>query len=150
MPSPLAWVWPTVLMLSTLRVRPDLAEAIRFPVFWVKLSFVACLAFASLLAPVRLSHPGMRLDWVPVLVMWTNAGVILVRADPEQRMGLVFGSSWARLSFPHFHARRTRLLCDPVGDAWIGADSSAACGHGDRNAGRHDRGHGVLPALPRT
>ena len=105
------------LMLNLLGLRPDLAEAVRLPMFWVKLGFVACLAWASLLAALRLSRPGMRLDWVPaalaapVLVMWAIAGVALAGTDPSARPELIFGATWkvcpgliAMLSLPVFVA----------------------------------------------
>jgi len=106
-----------LLMLKVLGVRPDLAEAARLPMFWVKLGFVACLAWASLLASLCLSRPGMRLDWVPValvapvLAMWAIAGVALAGADPAGRPELIFGATWntcpwsiAMLSLPVFVA----------------------------------------------
>ena len=95
----------TLLMLAMLGVRPDLAEAVRLPMFWVKLGFVACLAWASLLASLRLSRPGRRLEWVPatlaapVLVMWAIAGVVLAAADPAQRVALFFGATWTSCPF---------------------------------------------------
>lgn len=105
------------LMLGLLGLRPDLSEAVRLPMFWVKVGFVACLAWASLVASLRLSRPGRRLDWVPaalvtpVLVMWVIAGVALGAADPNVRPELVFGTTWkscpwliAMLSLPVFVA----------------------------------------------
>ncbi|MGA7181601.1 MAG: DUF1109 domain-containing protein [Thiobacillaceae bacterium] len=101
----LGTVASTLLMLGLLGVRPDLAEAIRLPMFWVKLGYVACLAVASLLAVLRLSRPGVRLDWVPVglgapmVSMWALAGILLAGANPGQRMGLLLGSTWAVCPF---------------------------------------------------
>jgi hypothetical protein len=91
----------TVLMLSTLGLRPDLAQAVHVPMFWVKLGFAASMACASLLATLRVSRPGRQLAGarialaVPVLVMWAIAGVALARADPDERIRLIFGSTWA-------------------------------------------------------
>ena len=106
-----------LLMLMLLGVRPDLAEAARLPMFWVKLGFVACLAWASLVASLRLSRPGRRLEGVPaalvapVLAMWVIAGVALAGADPAVRPELIFGATWkscpwfiAMLSLPVFVA----------------------------------------------
>jgi hypothetical protein len=73
--------------------------------FWAKPGFVACLGAASLLAVVRLSRPGASLDWVPaglaapVLAMWALAAVVLVRADPAQRIDLLLGATWAVCPF---------------------------------------------------
>ena len=96
----LGLVASATLMLGLLGLRPDLAQAARLPMFWVKLGFVACLAWASLLATMRLSRPGVRLDWVPVLLvapvvaMWAIAGVALAGAAPVERPELIFGSTW--------------------------------------------------------
>jgi hypothetical protein len=90
-----------VLMLSMLNLRPDLAEAVMLPMFWLKIGFVASLVVASLFAALRLSRPGARLDWVPrtiaapVLVMWGIAAYVLIQADPSQRSGMFFGSTWS-------------------------------------------------------
>jgi hypothetical protein len=95
----------SMLMLGLLGMRPDLAEVIRLPMFWIKLGYVASLALASLLAVLRLSRPGARLDWVPValaapiLAMWALAGSVLAGAESEQRMGLLFGATWAVCPF---------------------------------------------------
>ena len=107
----------TLLMLGLLGVRADLAEAIRLPMFWGKLGYVACLAAASLLAVLRLSRPGARLDWVPVAlvapvaIMWALAAIVLADAEPAQRAGLLLGTTWTKcpllialLSAPMFAA----------------------------------------------
>lgn len=106
-----------LLMVILLGVRPDIAEAVLLPMFWVKLAFVACLTAASLLAALRLSRPGVRLAWVPgalaapVLAMWILAGVALIAAGRAQRAELFFGQTWtscpiniAILSVPVFVA----------------------------------------------
>lgn len=94
-----------LLMLGVLGVRPDLAEAVRLPMFWAKIGYVAAMAVASLLAVLRLSRPGARLDRVlpalalPVLAMWALAAVALAGAAPAQRMALVFGATWTECPF---------------------------------------------------
>ncbi len=81
-----------LLMLGLLGVRPDLAEAVRLPMFWAKIGYVAALGVASLLAVLRLSRPGTRLDKVlpalavPVVTMWFLAAFVLAGAEP--------GSAW--------------------------------------------------------
>lgn len=94
------------LMLGLLVVRPDLGEAVRLPMFWAKIAFVASLAAASLRAVARLSQPGARIDArlavalaVPVLAMWALAAVVLARAEPAARMDLVLGETWAVCPF---------------------------------------------------
>lgn len=94
-----------LLMAILLGVRPDLADAVRLPMFWVKLAFAGSLAAASLLAAMRLSRPGMRLAWVPgmlavpLLAMWALAAVVLARADPALRVQLFFGETWTSCPF---------------------------------------------------
>ncbi|NEV60838.1 DUF1109 domain-containing protein [Thiorhodococcus minor] len=105
------------LLVGLLGVRPDLAEAARLPMFWVKLAFVASLAGASLAVTLRLGRPGVRLHWaptalaLPVLAMWGLGGVELAEASSVERAALVFGTSWkscpgliATLSIPVFIA----------------------------------------------
>lgn len=95
----------TLLMATLLRVRPDLFEAARLPMFWIKIGFVTSLCVASLIAVMRLSRPGARLDWVlgaialPVLVMWAIAVYVLIEADPQQRSTLLFGETWKTCPF---------------------------------------------------
>ena len=93
------------LMASLLGVRPDLAAAVRLPMFWVKIAFVACLTAVSLIAALRLSRPGQRLDRVPgalaapVLALWILAAVTLAGADPGARAILFFGDTWTSCPF---------------------------------------------------
>ncbi|OGA50730.1 MAG: hypothetical protein A3F74_10865 [Betaproteobacteria bacterium RIFCSPLOWO2_12_FULL_62_58] len=107
----------TLLMAIMLGVRPDLGEAARLPMFWVKLAFPAALFAGALLATLRLSRPGVRLGRVPaaiaapVLAMWLLAAVVLFGAAPAERGQLVFGDTWADcplyvaiLSMPAFGA----------------------------------------------
>lgn len=93
------------LMLGVLGVRPDLAEAMRMPMFWAKIGYVVALGAASLLALLRLSRPGARLDRVlpalavPVLAMWALAAIVLLGAAPDLRAGLLLGETWAECPF---------------------------------------------------
>ena len=95
----------TLLMAISLGVRPDLAEASRLPMFWMKLAFPAALLVGALFATVRLSRPGARLGRVPaavaapVLAMWLLAAIVLLGAAPAERSQLVFGDTWAYCPF---------------------------------------------------
>ena len=95
----------TALMAILLGVRPDLADAVRLPMFWVKLAFPAALFAGALLAVLRLSRPGVRLGRVPaaiaapVLAMWLLAAVVLLGAAPGERSELVLGDSAASCPF---------------------------------------------------
>jgi len=106
-----------LLMVIMVGVRPDIAEAVRLPMFWTKMGFPAVLLAGALLATVRLSRPGVRLGRVaaaiaaPVLAMWLFAAIVLLGAAPADRLKLVFGDTWvycpiiiAVLSVPMFGA----------------------------------------------
>lgn len=90
----------TLLMLPLLGVRPDIADAVRLPMFWVKLAFPAALAAGALLAVTRLSRPGVATGRVavmlaaPVLAIWV-LGALALLAAPEDRAMLVWGETWA-------------------------------------------------------
>jgi hypothetical protein len=94
-----------LLMAIMLGARPDLAEAARLPMFWVKLAFPAALLAGALLATQRLSRPGAPLRHVPaaivapVIAMWLLAAVVLLAAAPGQREELLFGATWAACPF---------------------------------------------------
>ncbi len=88
-----------VLMLDG--VRPDIADAARLPMFWVKLVFPATLAAIALLLAVRLSRPGMALNHLgmvlaaPVLVIWLLAGAALLGAPPQDQAMMIWGETWS-------------------------------------------------------
>jgi len=90
-----------LLMVILLGVRPDIADAVRLPMFWVKLVFPAVLAAVTLLAAMRLSRPGMALGRLgsalaaPVLAIWLLAGLSLLGAAPEDRGMLIWGETWS-------------------------------------------------------
>ena len=90
----------TLLMAILLGVRPDIEEAARLPMFWIKLAFPAFVAVGSLFAVSRLSRPGARLGRVPgallapVLAMWVLATYVLLGAPLPERTALVMGSTW--------------------------------------------------------
>jgi hypothetical protein len=95
----------TALMAVLLGVRPDLAEAVRLPMFWVKLAFPAALLAGALLAVLRLSRPGVLLGRVPaaiaapILAMWLLAAIVLLGAAPGERDELILGHSAASCPF---------------------------------------------------
>ena len=103
----LGWGVPgaVLLLLVTLGLRADLAQAAAELLFWIKPAFAAGLALAALIATERLARPGMRLGpvWValaaPVLVLWLVAALVLVNAAPSQRADLILGDSWKSCAF---------------------------------------------------
>jgi len=90
----------TLLMALFLGVRPDLAEAVRLPMFWVKLAFPIAVAVIACATTGRLSRPGAGLGRLPgtlagcVLAIWLLAGLALLNTEPEARNALIFGTSW--------------------------------------------------------
>lgn len=89
-----------MLMVGMLGVRPDIAEAVRLPMFWVKFAFPAALLAGALLAMLRLARPGVSLGRVPaalaapVLAMWLLAAMVLLSAAPGERVPLILGETW--------------------------------------------------------
>lgn len=90
-----------LLMIYTLKLLPDLLAALTLQNVWIKLIFTGSMAIISLIAAIRLSLPGRRTNNVlilllfPVLVIWGIGIFELVSTAPEQRVGLVFGQTWA-------------------------------------------------------
>lgn len=93
-----------LLMVITLGVRPDIAQAAQLPMFWMKLAFPATLLAGALLAAIRLSRPGVRLGRVPaaiaapVLAVWLLAATVLLNAAPAEQYNLIFGNTWVSCS----------------------------------------------------
>lgn len=91
-------------MLLWLDVNPALGDAVRTPMFWVRAAFCGLLVGGGIHAVARMSRPGARLDGVPallaapILALWILAGAVLLAASPEDRAGLVLGTSWAECS----------------------------------------------------
>lgn len=103
----LAWGLPGafVLMVLTLGIRADLAQAASALMFWVKPVFAASLALAGLFATERLARPGMGLGLAPaalvapVGVLWLLAALVLVNAEPAARAALILGNTWKSCPF---------------------------------------------------
>lgn len=90
-----------VLMLALLGLRPDLGEAVRDAMFWVKLGVPAVLLASALVACTRLGRPGSRVGpagpilLVPIAAIWLLAAVALASTPPSARIALVLGDSSA-------------------------------------------------------
>lgn len=87
-------------MLLTVGILPDIAQAIRLPMFWMKVLFPAALACAALATLVRLARPGVSAQAgklasvLPVLLLWLMAIVAYAGAPPSERAAMVWGQSW--------------------------------------------------------
>ena len=106
-----------LMMALLLGPRHDLEIAMRLPMFWAKVAFVAVLAVASAMLALRVARPGATLGLAPVVValpiiaMWVLAVVVLGRSDAAEAGPLFFGHTWrtcplliALLSAPVFVA----------------------------------------------
>lgn len=128
----------TLVMAIFLGVRPDLHEAVRLPMFWIKLAFPAALFAIALALAARLARPAAPLGTVPGLLtvplvaVGAMASIALAQAPPAARAALVLGRTWdvcplliALLSVPMLVAafRATKQLA-PTRLARAGA----ACG----------------------
>ena len=104
-----------VLLLMTLRLRPDWAEAIGMPMVWVKMSFTLTLAAAGLVAVRRVSTPGLGVTVLPFLLaapvigVWAVALFGIRQVPTGEIPAYVLGSTWsvcplliAMLSVPIF------------------------------------------------
>lgn len=106
-----------LLMAAGLGLRPDLAEVVHRPMFWLRLALPVGIASAAMWLTLRLSRPGVRIGarWAglaaPVVVAWAGMAVVLARASADSRVALVLGHTWrvcpiliALLSMPAFAA----------------------------------------------
>lgn len=91
----------SLAMAVTMGVRPDIAEAVSLPMFWMKLVFPSSIAIAMYYAATRLARPGVRLGRVPgtmlvamLAAVWLLALVTLFNAAPADRNALIFGDTW--------------------------------------------------------
>lgn len=81
-------------------VRPDLLQAMFWPMFWMKLLFPLSLAASAFVMAQRLSRPGalVRRSWLgiaaPVALVWGVGAVSWFSAPEGERMPLVMGSTW--------------------------------------------------------
>lgn len=95
----------TLAMALLLGVRPDLHEAVRLPMFWIKLAFPAAWFAIAIALAARLARPAMPLGSlpgllaVPLLAVGAMALVVLAQAPPSARAALVLGRTWAVCPF---------------------------------------------------
>ena len=110
-------VGAAVILSMHLGLNPALGSAAATGLFWLKVAFTAAVLAVSAVAARRLGTPGARgpraLTTVaaPVLVVWLIAAVMLLDAQPSERVPLALGATWrvcalniAMLSAPAFVA----------------------------------------------
>jgi len=92
-------VGSAILMVGWLGVRPDIAEAIRTPMFWMKLAYAALASLVLAMATSRLSRPGARLGGLaaavalPFVLMGSMGAMRLFMAAREAWHALLMGES---------------------------------------------------------
>jgi len=102
-----------VAMLALLGPRPDIAAAVKLPMFWLKLAFPLALAVAACAAVSPMARPGGRAGaaWLAIGAMlglvWLMSAVLLAAAPAGARAAMVEGgtaraclTSIAMLSLP--------------------------------------------------
>lgn len=88
-----------VLVLAWLKLRPDLAQAVTGPMFWIKAGYMAALGLAGFWACERLARPEGRAGKAlifggGVLALFVAIAVgQVILASPDQRLGLILGHS---------------------------------------------------------
>lgn len=113
----LGFVGAVVLMITGLGLRPDLADAIHLPMFWLRLALPTSIGAVTLWLTMRLSRPGVPIGsrWAglaaPVAIAWIGMAVVLARVSADARLPLILGHTWrvcpvliALLSVPTFAA----------------------------------------------
>ena len=91
----------TLLSTLWLGVRPDIMQAARTSLFWIKAALPAALMVGALWATSRLSRPGVHAGASrvaiggPLLAVWLGALLwALHEAAPDDRLALLLGQSW--------------------------------------------------------
>lgn len=89
-----------VLMAWLLGPRPDLADALRLPMFWVKLALPAAVLAGACLLLQRVGYPGRRAGpaWLgtllPLVLMSAAGALVLASAPVAERPALLYGGTW--------------------------------------------------------
>jgi len=107
----------TLMVVTLLGVRSDLAVVALTPIFWAKVALPFCLMIGSLWMSTRLARPGLRAGgsrWliaVPLAAVWLASAYVLMTAPEGARLAIVLGKTWrvcpaliAMLSVPGFVA----------------------------------------------
>jgi hypothetical protein len=106
-----------IILLSLSTINPNLISISGMVWFWIRFGFLAALGAISWALMSRLGKPGYAASvkvWplsIPFVLLWLLASYLVLSAPPEQRMGMILGSTWkicapyiALLSVPIFIA----------------------------------------------
>jgi hypothetical protein len=94
-----------VLVLTVLKLRPDLAQAVRGPIFWSKLGYTLALASAAFLMLERLARPAgsPRRGLVLIATVFAAALVLgavqLLLSPAHDKLHVWLGHSWSVCPF---------------------------------------------------
>lgn len=130
------------IVLIGFGVRPDLLQAMFWPMFWMKLLFPLCIAVGAFVMAQRLARPGVRVRgaWLgialPVLALWVMAAMSWFAAPSGERMPLLMGETWRMclvsigvISLPVFVATLAAMKSlAPTRPALAGAAAGALAG----------------------
>jgi hypothetical protein len=92
-------VGSVVLMLAWLGPRPDLAQALATPMFWMKLGYAALTGLIAAALLTRLARPAVRLGAFAAIAVAPFAAVALMalmrmaQAPPESHQAMLMGHS---------------------------------------------------------
>jgi hypothetical protein len=88
-----------ILMLLWLGPRPDLAQAVLTPMFWMKLGYAAITGLIAAGVLTRLARPGVRPGWLaalafaPFALVCAMALARMAQAPPEAHRAMLMGHS---------------------------------------------------------
>ncbi|WP_339079578.1 DUF1109 domain-containing protein [Pseudomonas sp. TMP9] len=90
----------TLLVMTILGVRPDLAQVAVTPIFWAKIALPLSLMIGALSVVMRLARPGITpgsgklLIVAAVAAVWAGAFYVLMAAAPDVRLAMILGKTW--------------------------------------------------------
>lgn len=90
----------TLLDITVLGVRADLAVVAATPLFWAKVAFPLSLMIGALSVVTRLARPGITpgpgklLIFAGIALVWIGALYAMAGAAPDTRVAMIFGKTW--------------------------------------------------------
>lgn len=102
------------ILLAEYGLRRDLVHAMFWPMFWVKVLFLLCIAALGFVMAQQLARPGVKVRnaWLgaalSVLVLWAMAALTWSDTPMAERMPSLLGQTWRTCTL------RIGLLALPV------------------------------------